>query len=274
MSKPNIGQHVDGITTGGNVPLKVRGFYGDYGVIVEVLATVERSDVEYKAGEVFVMDEVNLDWSAIVAAQEPSDFNLGVVQAEPRGVWQADPNGLEEGDGQFTYRSKNGREQITVVTYFGQEDGKPVLQIDGSADFRINVNDGVVFDRSTESNSLLHDVALAMYHEELGLRGRGRYDDYELAKIRAELIDAGYSAAVVDSNGALTEPDPYMWVIVNKQGPDVRHKTALCNELHMQADNVDEAWAVAVEARTIGMKWVTLTKEECLAEGVKCSRCP
>lgn len=39
---------------------------------------------------------------------------------------------------------------IVVTFYHGQMDGKPVIQIDGSADFRINVNDCPVWDQSTE----------------------------------------------------------------------------------------------------------------------------
>lgn len=39
---------------------------------------------------------------------------------------------------------------LTVTFYHGQMDGKPVIQIDGEADFRINVNDCPVWDQSTE----------------------------------------------------------------------------------------------------------------------------
>lgn len=43
-------------------------------------------------------------------------------------------------------------EGIVLTFYHGREDGKPVIQIDGQADFRINVNDGPVWDQSTEVN--------------------------------------------------------------------------------------------------------------------------
>jgi hypothetical protein len=163
--------------------------------------------------------------------------------------------------------------RLVVTFYKGEADGKPVIQIDGDGDFRINVNDGVVFNRSTDSNDVLREMALALYHEEVGLRGRGRYDRYELVKIRNELIDAGYHPHVIDSNGELPEPDPYMWVITSKQGPDVRNLTALCNEKHMHSDNVDEAWPLAVAAGTVGMEWVTLNEEECKALDVECTKC-
>ena len=39
---------------------------------------------------------------------------------------------------------------LVVTFYHGQMDGKPVIQIDGTADFRINVNDCPVWDQSTE----------------------------------------------------------------------------------------------------------------------------
>lgn len=38
---------------------------------------------------------------------------------------------------------------LAVTFYHGQMDGKPVIQIDGEADFRINVNDCPVWDQST-----------------------------------------------------------------------------------------------------------------------------
>jgi hypothetical protein len=39
---------------------------------------------------------------------------------------------------------------LMVTFYIGQSDGKPVIQIDGSADFRVNVNDCPIWDQSTE----------------------------------------------------------------------------------------------------------------------------
>jgi hypothetical protein len=164
-------------------------------------------------------------------------------------------------------------DHLEVTFYMGEADGKPVIQVDGDGDFRINVNEGVVFDRSTEENSLLHEMALAMYHEEVGMSHSVRYNNYELVKIRNELIQAGYSPAVVDSNGTLPEPDPFMWVIVNRTGPDMRRETALCNEKHMHSDNVDEAWGAAVFAGTRSMNWVTLTEAECLDLDIECTKC-
>lgn len=46
---------------------------------------------------------------------------------------------------------------LTITFYHGQMDGKPVIQIDGSADFRINVNDCPVWDQSTEFGYIMPD---------------------------------------------------------------------------------------------------------------------
>ncbi|QOP66214.1 hypothetical protein SEA_DANIELLEIGNACE_74 [Arthrobacter phage DanielleIgnace] len=40
---------------------------------------------------------------------------------------------------------------LEVIFWMGREDGKPVIQIDGRGDFRINVNDNPIWDRSTEA---------------------------------------------------------------------------------------------------------------------------
>jgi len=194
------------------------------------------------------------------------------------GEWTADiKTDLVMGENVVLEVSRKGPEpeadHLEVTFYKGEADGKPVIQIDGAGDFRINVNDGVVFNRSTESNSILFDMALAMYHQELGMLYRTNYDYYELVKIRQELIDAGYMPEVIDSHGTLPDPDPYMWVIRAKQGPDVRKLTALCNERHMHSDNVLEAWESARSFGTIGMDWTTLTEEQCKALDVECTKC-
>lgn len=41
--------------------------------------------------------------------------------------------------------------ELEVVFFHGAEDGKPVIQIDGSMDFRINVNDGTIWDQNPET---------------------------------------------------------------------------------------------------------------------------
>jgi hypothetical protein len=53
---------------------------------------------------------------------------------------------------------------IEVTVYHGVKDGKPVLQIDThgeNVDFRINVNDGTVWDSGTDSGEwgLIHNAA-------------------------------------------------------------------------------------------------------------------
>jgi hypothetical protein len=53
---------------------------------------------------------------------------------------------------------------IEVTVYHGVKDGKPVLQIDThghNVDFRINVNDGTVWDSGTDSGEwdMIHEAA-------------------------------------------------------------------------------------------------------------------
>lgn len=46
---------------------------------------------------------------------------------------------------------------LEITFYHGQMDGKPVIQIDGTADFRININDCPVWDQSTEFGYIMPD---------------------------------------------------------------------------------------------------------------------
>lgn len=114
---------------------------------------------------------------------------------EPKGTWQADPNGMAEGDGQFTYTShalneQGHHSQFTVVTYMGVDDGKPVIQIDGEGDFRINVNDSTIYDRDTDSESRVNIAALALYKK---LAGIDHAHYFDLAELRAELVAIGFT---------------------------------------------------------------------------------
>lgn len=75
----------------------------------------------------------------------------------PAGVWtQYDNRGaMSLVDGPAKVRWVHSTEGFTalgleITFYHGRDDGKPVIQIDGSADFRINVNDCPVWDQSTE----------------------------------------------------------------------------------------------------------------------------
>ncbi|RAX15988.1 hypothetical protein DC347_15590 [Pseudarthrobacter sp. AG30] len=95
-------------------------------------------------------------------------------------------------------------EDLRVTFYKGEYDGKPVVQIDGGGDFRVNVNEGVVFNRHTDSNSVIHESALRLYQMELA--NADEYRSYSLVKmhrLRNELIAAGFSRNQVDGNGAL-----------------------------------------------------------------------
>lgn len=58
-----------------------------------------------------------------------------------------------------------------VTVYYGETDNKPVVQVDGSGDLRVNVNDAPVFDQDTEAGGrdadgnvrpTVEDVALAL----------------------------------------------------------------------------------------------------------------
>lgn len=98
-------------------------------------------------------------------------------------------------------------EELRVTFYLGEMDGKPVVQVDGSGDFRVNVNDAPVFDRHTESEDPIYRAALQLYLFEIGW-GAGpnrRYSIEELAELRDALIQAGYPAQTIDANGRLED---------------------------------------------------------------------
>ncbi|WP_024816942.1 hypothetical protein [Arthrobacter sp. 31Y] len=86
------------------------------------------------------------------------------MTAEPRGIWACNPNGLSDGDGEFFYEGHRDGEWITVVTYMGESDGKPVVQLDtgGDVDFRINVNDAPIWDQSAEEKSVADFIKAAL----------------------------------------------------------------------------------------------------------------
>lgn len=46
---------------------------------------------------------------------------------------------------------------LVLTFYHGQMDGKPVIQIDGEADFRINVNDCPIWDQHTDQDYTMPD---------------------------------------------------------------------------------------------------------------------
>lgn len=77
----------------------------------------------------------------------------------PAGAWVAtSPGGVRlDAEAGFTVSWIHGPDVdaddgLEIVLYHGREDGKPVIQIDGNADFRINVNDCPVWDQSTEQD--------------------------------------------------------------------------------------------------------------------------
>lgn len=109
--------------------------------------------------------------------------------------------------GMVSYNRANEEETLEVTFYEGELDGKPVVQVDGGGDFRVNINDGVVFDRHTESESLIYKAALALYHVEVQFEDdRRHFSQYQMAGLRNELVEAGFSSELVDSCGKLKEP--------------------------------------------------------------------
>jgi hypothetical protein len=186
-SEFRVGQNVDGITTEGDVKLRVVGMH-DGSPIVQVREAFIRGDVEHQQGEVFVADPINLIRS------RPED--------EGWGEWELRKSGsLLTG---FEITNPVTDERLEVTFYKGVDDRKPVVQVDGGGDFRVNVNDGVVFDRHTDSADPLHDAALSFYHSELNKVEYSRhYSVEDMHKVRTALIEAGYSVAEVDSCGTL-----------------------------------------------------------------------
>lgn len=78
--------------------------------------------------------------------------------ARPAGAWVVDipGGGLRSAEeGTFGVRWVHGPhvdqdEALTVSFFHGRTDGRPTIQIDGEAIFRINVNDYAIWDQSTE----------------------------------------------------------------------------------------------------------------------------
>lgn len=93
-------------------------------------------------------------------------------------------------------------EHFEVTFYLGEDDGKPVVQVDGTGDIRVNVNDGAVFDRHTETNSILQDKMLHYYQKNVTLKEPyTAFTDAEMDELREELLAAGYSVTEVDRYG-------------------------------------------------------------------------
>lgn len=73
--------------------------------------------------------------SAIQIAAEDNGFNVGWIHGPDVDV----------------------EDNLEITFYHGQMDGKPVIQIDGSADFRINVNDCPIWDQHTDQDYTMPD---------------------------------------------------------------------------------------------------------------------
>lgn len=187
MSEFRVGQNVDGITSEGDVKLRVVGMH-DGSPIVQVRETFLRGDVEHQQGEVFVADPINLTHS--------------MPQGEGWGEWEIHKTGsLLTG---FEIANPVTDEYLEVTFYKGVDDRKPVVQIDGAGDFRVNVNDCPVYDRHTDSDSLMGRAALALYHTDVQSVDDARHFSLvQMHELREELLEAGYAPSEVDSNGKL-----------------------------------------------------------------------
>lgn len=56
---------------------------------------------------------------------------------------------------------KTDEEPILVTFYRGEFDGRPVVQIDGAAAFRVNVNDSTIWDQSPEASEWVTIISAA-----------------------------------------------------------------------------------------------------------------
>jgi hypothetical protein len=73
-------------------------------------------------------------------------------QSGPLGVWRVTTQDTEAGpmmvhakNLQVEWTQMNGLTSLAVTVYSGEKDGVPVVQIDGSAFCRVNVNDGPIW---------------------------------------------------------------------------------------------------------------------------------
>ena len=142
-------------------------------------------------------------------------------------IWKADrTHGVEESLKQMAEAgvtdlyvdTENTRtmEGLRVTFYLGEKDGKPVVQIDGSGDFRINVNDGAIWDQHTDaprnyfpdiedhtSGSMILAAALHMYQMDIASDYDKSYTYAQMVRLRSELLAAGFTEGEVDGNGSL-----------------------------------------------------------------------
>lgn len=77
----------------------------------------------------------------------------------PLGVWKVTTQETEAGpmmvhakNLQVEWTEMNGATSLAVTVYSGEKDGVPVIQIDGGAFFRVNVNDGPIWNANPEKH--------------------------------------------------------------------------------------------------------------------------
>ena len=117
-------------------------------------------------------------------------------EAEPKGYWcHNEEPGRNAGHVVHYASQKEYDQQFEVTFYHGRDDGKPVIQIDGDGDWRINVNESCIYDRSTDEESRVHIAALAMYKQ---LAGIDHKHYFNLHALREELVNIGFTLPPLD----------------------------------------------------------------------------
>lgn len=94
-----------------------------------------------------VIEAMELSSGATEALIRQLSANLADSDAREDG---SSASWLQQLDGSTSIQADE--EPILVTFYRGELDGRPVVQIDGSAAFRVNVNDSTIWDQSPEAS--------------------------------------------------------------------------------------------------------------------------
>jgi hypothetical protein len=87
----------------------------------------------------------------------------GAVEVRPAGDWCVivDERNLARGKDEMSkvqfehWEDEKEEIDLTVTVFHGPDDGRPVIQIDGEARFRVNVNDAPIWDGDPEHQHLM-----------------------------------------------------------------------------------------------------------------------
>jgi len=236
------GMLADGITTEGNVKLKVLGLHGESGVIVEVIQSFYGNDVCHEKGQVFVADAFNLYPSEPPAWKEWQDKRSGhALTASGDGVEIA---GM-------------GENHLGVTFYKGDTDSKPVIQVDGNGDFRVNVNDSTIYDRHTESTPQV-DLAAVAYYKFL----TNQHSDFKIdpEELKSELEGLGFLPDAGKPAAAPRKVEEVYGVEVTAQNGKVHVDTAYnggFKSFESAQDAANGRYVPEVKTRAVRCKKVT-----------------